>query len=49
MPDDFDKYKDKSVYLAYRKGSDIKLPKNVTKDKIGKVDNTKFYKLTYKG
>ena len=49
MPDDFNKYKNKTVYLAYRQGSDIKLPKDVSKDKIGKVENTKFYKLTYKG
>lgn len=49
MPDDFNKYKNKTVYLAFRKGSDIDLPKYVSKEKVGKVDNTKFYILTYKG
>jgi hypothetical protein len=49
MPDDFNKYENKTVYLAYRQGSDIDLPKDVSKEKVGKVENTKFYILKYKG
>lgn len=49
MPDDFNKNKNKTVYLAYRQGSDIELPKNVSHEKVGKIENCKFWKLTYKG
>jgi len=49
MPDDFKKYQNKTVYIAYRSGDDLKLPKYVSKEKVGKVENCKFYKLTYKG
>ena len=49
MPDDFNKYQNKTVYLAYRQGADIDLPKEVSKEKVGQVENCKFYKLKYKG
>ena len=49
MPDDFNKYKNKTVYLAYRQGAKLDIPKNVEKEKVGQVENCKFYKLTYKG
>ena len=48
MPDDFNKYKNKTIYLAYRSGSDLEIPKYVSKDKVGQIENCKFYKLEYK-
>ena len=48
MPDDFSQYKNKTVYLAFRDGSDIDLPKGVSHEKIGKIENCKFWKLKYK-
>ena len=47
MPDDFNKYKNKTVYLAYRQGTPFKLPKNVSHELAGKIENCKFWKLTY--
>lgn len=47
IPDDFDTYKNKTVYFAIRKGSDIDLPPYVSYKKVGKVENCIFYKLTY--
>ena len=47
MPNDFNKYKNKTVYLAYRQGADFELPKNVSHEKVGKIENCKFWKLTY--
>ena len=49
MPDDFSKYKNKTVYLVYRQGTEFKLPKNVSHEKIGKIENCKFWKLKYEG
>ena len=49
MPEDFSQCKNKTVYLAFRQGSDIKLPKDVSYEKIGKIENCKFWKLTYDG
>lgn len=48
MPDDFNKYKNKTVYFVYRKGSDIDMPSYVSHKKVGQVDNTIFWKLKYK-
>jgi hypothetical protein len=48
MPDDFSKYKNKTVYLAYRQGAKFDMPKNVSHEKVGKIENCKFWKLTYK-
>ncbi len=49
MPDDFTQYKNKTVYLAFRQGADIKLPDGVSREKLGKIENCKFWKLTYDG
>ncbi len=47
IPDDFDTYKNKTIYFAIRKGSDIDLPSYVSYKKVGKIENCVFYKLTY--
>lgn len=48
MPNDFNKHKNKTIYLAYRNGADLDIPKNISKKKVGQVENCKFYKLKIK-
>lgn len=49
MPDDFDKYKDKTVYLVYRKDAkNLDSLQNVSKKKVGQIENCRFDKLKLK-
>lgn len=49
MPEDFSKYPNKTVYFAYRQGTEFDMPKSVSHEKVAKIENCKFWKLTYNG
>ena len=48
IPDDVDKYKDKTIYVAYRDGDkNLKLPSGYSLEPVGRVENCQFSKLVH--
>lgn len=48
IPDDVDKYKNKTIYMAYRDdGTKLELPAGYSLEPVGKVDNCLFTKLVH--